>query len=141
MAEQLQLGEEVEPLPEGERATVWTFTVIGQVVPWQRTSSSTYSPRFTPKRTRDYQRDVATIAAIRRPPGWPYRDKHMEFALTLHLFHKDRRRRDNDNCQKTIKDALNGIAYLDDYLVAEDHVFRSLDRENPRVEIELRLLP
>lgn len=140
MTEQLQIGEEAQPLPPAsELPTTWEFAVMGQVVPWQRTDSHK-NKRFTPKKTRDYQRAVATIASFRRPSGWPYRDPDAEFALTLRIFHKDRRRRDNDNCVKTIKDALNGIAYVDDYLVAESHTYREIDRENPRVEIELRVL-
>ena len=57
------------------------------------------------------------------------------------MVHKDRRRRDNDNITKTIKDALNGIAYVDDSQVAEEHFYRSIDRDAPRVEIVIEVLP
>jgi len=137
-----------EPTPNTEPPAVWSFTVGGQVVPWQRTGQG--KRRFTPKRTRDYQTIVATIAAFRRPDGWPFEDKEARFAILVDCYMGDLRGRDLDNCGKTIKDALEGIAYYNDRQIDDGHVRRGrgaecseprgLDRENPRVEITLSVL-
>jgi Holliday junction resolvase RusA-like endonuclease len=39
---------------------------------------------------------------------------------------------------KLVEDGLKGIAWHDDEQVAILHMYRHLDRENPRIEIEIR---
>ena len=64
-------------------------------------------------------------------------------SISIDYFFADRRRRDCNNFDKPIFDALNGVVYKDDAQVGNnfDGVgFRAtfakyLDRENPRVEI------
>ena len=46
-------------------------------------------------------------------------------------------RRDVDNCAKSICDALNGIAYLDDSQIIELTVRRAVDRERPRAVVRV----
>lgn len=60
---------------------------------------------------------------------------------TLAFFYPDKRRRDDDNAQASIKSARDGIA---DALGVDDNTLRlaalptfSIDRKNPRVEITL----
>lgn len=137
MTQQLDI---MGPPPVREVPTRWEFAVMGQPKPWQRTGGHG-KRRFTPQATRDYERTVAEIATIRRPAGWPYEAKDVFFSMTVLVFHKDGRRRDNDNCVKAVKDALNGIAYVDDYQVKRTHVEWEIDRENPRAEIALEVLP
>ena len=62
--------------------------------------------------------------------------------LEIVLWLPDRRRRGVDNCAKSICDALNGIAYLDDSQIIELTVRRAVDRENPRavVTVEVAVL-
>ena len=55
--------------------------------------------------------------------------------LSVVLWLPDRRRRDVDNCAKSICDGLNGIAYLDDSQIIELTVRRAVDRERPRAEV------
>lgn len=136
MADQLHITDSD---PVAELPTRWEFHVMGQPVPWQRTGG--YGKRrYTPTKTRDYQKTVSDIAKIRRPRGWPFRSKDVLFRMEVYVFHKDRRRRDNDNCCKSIKDALNEIAYVDDYQVQQTYVQWAIDRENPRAEIILEVL-
>jgi Holliday junction resolvase RusA-like endonuclease len=52
----------------------------------------------------------------------------------------DVRRRDLDNVCKSVTDALNGVAYLDDAEVDEVHLVRGLDRARPRVEVRVSTL-
>ena len=58
-----------------------------------------------------------------------------DMRLEIGLWLPDRRHRDVDNCCKSICDALNGSAYLDDFQVAELIVRRYVDRERPRAEV------
>ena len=60
--------------------------------------------------------------------------------LSVVLWLPDRRRRDVDNCCKSICDALNGICYLDDSQVAQLIVERCLDRQRPRADISIEAL-
>ena len=57
--------------------------------------------------------------------------------LEIVLWMPDRRRRDLDNCAKSICDGLNGIVYLDDSQVAELVVRRRFDGQRPRAEITI----
>ena len=121
--------------------TVVSFIVDGQVVPWQRTGGR--GRRFTPPRTRRYQSLVATLAACSRPRRWP---RDARYRVTIDLFHGDRRRRDTDNCAKTILDALQGrhgsagVLFEDDDQVAELVVRKHIDRAEPRAEITVEIV-
>lgn len=46
-------------------------------------------------------------------------------------------RGDMPNYTKVLYDALEGIAFINDKLIFEEHNFRLLDKRNPRVEIEI----
>jgi Holliday junction resolvase RusA-like endonuclease len=52
----------------------------------------------------------------------------------------DRRKRDLDNCFKSISDALNKLLYNDDEQLDELHVFRYLDIAHPRVVVSITSL-
>lgn len=57
--------------------------------------------------------------------------------LTAHVY-RPLRRGDLSNRVKLVEDGLKGIAWHDDEQVAILHMYRHLDRENPRIEIEIR---
>lgn len=57
-------------------------------------------------------------------------------ALEVRWF-RSRKSGDLDNRLKVLLDALNGVAYEDDSQVVELHAYRSDDKNNPRVEIEI----
>jgi crossover junction endodeoxyribonuclease RusA len=52
----------------------------------------------------------------------------------------DSRRRDLDNALKPLLDALAGACYTNDRQVAEIHVRREIDRDNPRCEVQVTAL-
>jgi Holliday junction resolvase RusA-like endonuclease len=53
--------------------------------------------------------------------------------ITIVYFYKTKRRKDLQNLPKTTCDALNGIVYKDDSQIHEMHLYKHLDRKNPRV--------
>ena len=120
------------------------FSAIGQPVPKQRPRVTRRHGRtftYTPARTRQYEKHVAFCAATslalwRKEHGrW---DMDAGFCVTLRVVMGDERRRDLDNCGKSILDALNGILWADDSQVQELNVKRELDRACPRVEVDVR---
>jgi crossover junction endodeoxyribonuclease RusA len=60
-----------------------------------------------------------------------------ELSVVIRFFFKTKRRRDLDNQNKLVLDALTDIVYKDDSQIAELHLFRRYDAKNPRVEISL----
>ena len=105
-----------------------TFTVEGVPRPKARARRGKGGQWYTPQSTRAYEEAVgwaARDAGIRNPYQGTVR-------LEIVLWLPDRRRRDVDNCAKSICDALNGIAYLDDSQIIELTVRRAVDRERPR---------
>ena len=60
-----------------------------------------------------------------------------ELEITLEFYYKDRRFGDLGNAEKSICDALNKLLYHDDKQINVIHKYRYIDRENPRIEIEV----
>jgi len=58
--------------------------------------------------------------------------------ITLHIFYASRR---PDLDESLILDLLQGVLYVNDRQVKEKHVYWGLDKENPRTEIILEVLP
>lgn len=67
--------------------------------------------------------------------GWAFRaaarthrpDKDQRYGLILIYYRANRRRKDLDNMEKLVLDALNGIAWVDDDQVTEVHHRKALD--------------
>jgi Holliday junction resolvase RusA-like endonuclease len=73
---------------------------------------------------------------------WKALHQHMtpmagDVAVYVNVY-RAQRRGDLDNYAKVLCDALNGAAYHDDSQVAELHMWRHEDKDNPRVEVEIR---
>lgn len=63
-----------------------------------------------------------------------------ELAVTFRVY-RPRRSGDLDNRLKISQDALKGVCFEDDRQIVELHAFRFDDKENPRIEIDLREIP
>lgn len=57
-------------------------------------------------------------------------------SVKMALYHGDKRKRDIDNFNKLVFDALADIAFLDDSQVQELTITKAYDKEQPRVELE-----
>lgn len=60
--------------------------------------------------------------------------------MTVTVYRKENRG-DLDNYCKALLDALAGHAYVNDKQVYELHLYKALDRKNPRVELTIDELP
>lgn len=123
-----------------------TFTVEGNVVPWQRMGRSKSSRidgrgvrTYKPKKVAEYQSAVHghAMKAIQK---WRLQNRKQwqgigSFAMSLDFRQQDRIARDVDNLVKCIMDGLGSLVYNDDKQVNELHVTRRLDRENPGVTV------
>ncbi len=58
--------------------------------------------------------------------------------VTLTFYFKTKHRRDLDNQNKLVLDALSGIVYEDDSQIDVLCLFREYDAANPRIEIGLK---
>lgn len=77
--------------------------------------------------------------------AWQYQGEAINPAsITYRFFHPDLKRRDDANMVQRLKPVIDGL--VDGGLIAGDHwqalktrgIESSLDRENPRIEIEIR---
>ena len=59
--------------------------------------------------------------------------------IVVGLFFKDKRRRDIDNWHKVLLDSMTGIVWKDDSQIVEMTVTKSIDKDNPRIELEVVL--
>jgi crossover junction endodeoxyribonuclease RusA len=60
--------------------------------------------------------------------------------LTATIYRKENRG-DIDNYLKALLDSLTGHVYVDDKQVIELHIYKDLDRKNPRVELTVTEVP
>lgn len=58
-----------------------------------------------------------------------------DVALSIRFFFKTKRKRDLDNQNKLLLDALSGIVYGDDSQICELHLFRAYDAQHPRAVV------
>ncbi len=95
---------------------------------WRYTSTGVY----VSEKAEDYKAGVQLQAryAHLQPFGG-------DVAMYVHVY-RQHKRGDLDNFAKVLGDALNGVMYHDDSQVIELHMFRHDDRDNPRVEVEVR---
>ena len=107
---------------------------------------------YTPDETRRYEALVRACAInalgkryqeLRmRSPDAPLREHEWPtnsgyFRVAVDVFIKDKRRGDLENYSKGICDGMNTIVYADDSHIHELIVRRHLDKDRPRVEIEV----
>jgi crossover junction endodeoxyribonuclease RusA len=116
------------------------FVVPGPPQPKERPRIGKRGHVFTPHRTGRYEGVVRlhAQAAASRARWRP--SKGTRYAVSILAVFGDARRRDLDNVCKSVTDALNGVAYLDDSEVDEVHMVRALDRARPRVEVRVTML-
>jgi Holliday junction resolvase RusA-like endonuclease len=61
-----------------------------------------------------------------------------DISVSVTFYFATKRKRDLDNQNKLVLDALTGIAYEDDSQIAELHLKRAYDKSRPRMEVMVR---
>jgi len=89
---------------------------------------------FTPPQTKAWERVVGWAARRAMDGREPLRG---DLAVVLEFFRQNAIACDLDNLAKAITDALNGICYHDDRQIVEMVLYRMIDAENPRVQIQI----
>jgi Holliday junction resolvase RusA-like endonuclease len=112
--------------------TTLVFTVFGPPQPKQRARACPNGKHITPKRTRAYEKLVATIAGLQRPRVWRLDGR---YHVKARVFFGDARPRDVDNVAKSLLDGLNRVLWNDDRQVELLTIERSIDRAAPRLEV------
>jgi crossover junction endodeoxyribonuclease RusA len=110
-----------------------SFTVPGDPVVKGRPRFTRQGRAYTPKATSDAERRVKDIAREVFLDG-PFTGP---VGIDLVFYCKTKRRSDGDNMCKLLVDALNEVAYTDDYLIEEwrIRIYRRLEGEEPRTEV------
>lgn len=131
-------------LPGTEPPPRLAFTLDGPPVPKARARKGKGGRWYTPKQTERYESAVRVAAMVAKHMAgikgtrWP-KDARYRVEITCH-FPNDQRR-DGDNVLKSVLDACNGMLWNDDVQVATSVTHRAVDRERPRLEVMVEVLP
>lgn len=97
--------------------------------------------RAPSKETEQYKKDVAWQAkAWAQRTGWRAPEPGQKLILKTWTFWRTAGRQDTHNRIKILADALEGILYPDDRWVLLQEQDFAVDKQAPRIEIELRRL-
>lgn len=118
---------------------VCSFVVPGPPVPKGRPrvfydSGASRYRAATPPKTSDAEKRIAQHYWVNARPRSLQTGR---LRLTLRFYVDNFRRVDADNLEKTVKDALNGKAYVDDSQIDETNVRVVRGAPNPRTEVEI----
>ena len=116
------------------------FEVPGKPQPKQRPRRSSKGVWYTPAPTKRYESSVAYRAALAaRNQHW--RKTSDQVVMRVAIFWPDKRRRDADNLLKSVQDGISksGVIWDDDCQCLPQVVCIEVDRENPRVEVEMEM--
>lgn len=69
---------------------------------------------------------------------WEWWVLDYELWIAIRYYHWDRRIRDIDNYWKLVLDCMTGIVYEDDSQIRHMYLSKYFDKENPRVEIDIK---
>lgn len=96
--------------------------------------------RIPSARAKAFAEEAAwTAAAWAKAARWQVPDRERKIVLRYWTYWPDRRRRDPSNLPKILLDALTGTLWHDDCTVLPQAMDYAVDRESPRLEIELEV--
>jgi crossover junction endodeoxyribonuclease RusA len=108
------------------------FTIYGEPKSKQR-ARVTARGTYTPAETREAEQRVREAWTETNSEPFTY-----QVVVTIDFFNGNKRRRDLDNMAKLVLDALNKVAYADDFQVVELNLRKFFTtRERARTEISL----
>lgn len=119
------------------------FSVYGEVVPKGRPRFTRQGRTYTPKKTHDYESEVASMAKsamgssdpletpvavyvyVNMPVPQSYSKKRTEACLSGSI--RPTKKPDLDNAIKSVLDGMNGIVYKDDSQIVSLHATKRYD--------------
>lgn len=122
---------------------LWTFTIEGRPVTWQRTGEHE-GRRLTEQGQREAKKRIAWQALATKPNPWPM---DAVYAIEVVGYWPDQRFGDADRLASLVMDALEGLAYKADRQVRVQTSTMLLDKARPRTEVtvapynEMRTVP
>ena len=125
---------------------VLTYEVLGEPVPAQMGAmirgrdGGWVNAKAGQGRVRAYKDKVRVFTMLACQKARWEASREAEFAVTLRAFVGTLRTIDCDNIAKAALDAIKGVAFPDDRQVVRLVVEKRLDRERPRVEVEIERL-
>jgi Holliday junction resolvase RusA-like endonuclease len=88
--------------------------------------------RFLTKTGKDLKR----LIGLELMTQWKHEVLKGDVTVNVIFYFKDNRK-DIDNCLKATLDCMTGIIWEDDRQITELHVYKEIDKKNPRVEISV----
>ena len=119
----------------GNNMAELTFTVPGCPVPKARPRLGKGGHTFTPGKTVEYESAVRAYAA--RAIGRSTWIRLGTFEVEIVFYVPDNIHRDLDNLAKSVLDALNTIAWMDDSQVTDLILHKRVDKAKPRARIAI----
>jgi Holliday junction resolvase RusA-like endonuclease len=113
------------------------ITLVGQAISTQSCYRSTTA--------NGYNRSYMTQKCIDLKTDWQWQARSQwkgaplegPVSVKMALYHGDKHKRDIDNFNKLVFDALAGIAFEDDNQITELIIRKFYDKQNPRVSLEI----
>lgn len=95
-----------------------------------------------PTRDAEKFKTEASWRAIewRQKNGWTIPGEKQKVIVRMWVWWKSGQRRDTDNTFKLTLDSLTGVLYVDDHMCLPRVMDFGVDKQNPRLEIEIELL-
>lgn len=94
--------------------------------------------RILTQAAKDWKEEAYYVALqAKNKAGWRIPGKAEKLILALWVFWPDKRKRDTHNLHKLIADAFEGVLYENDRQVLIRDMDFAVDRQRPRVEVEL----
>jgi crossover junction endodeoxyribonuclease RusA len=82
-------------------------------------------------------KDLKEYYQLQAMQQWKKKILENNIKIKVNLYFKDKKRRDIDNWHKLSLDALTGIVWKDDSQIFEMTIKKNIDKNNPRIEIEI----
>lgn len=85
----------------------------------------------------DFGKNLKQSYFIQALNQWKQKTLVGEVKINIRLYFGNKRKNDWDNFHKLSMDALTGVVWVDDSQIMEAHVYKSYDKQNPRIEIDI----
>jgi len=121
-----------------------SFRIEGTPVPKERYRyhvikrlGKTYAKTYTPAKTMAYETKVAALFLKNAKDLSEDTKKNSVVAMNLYFSFMDKRRRDIDNCIKSIMDALNKVAWADDSQVVALAAYKAIGQKEEYAMVQV----